>query len=228
MKRRSTTELLDSDAGTALEVAGSLRDLRWFNRWFGGVSTVRSLLEDVVGGGSGQEFSILDVAAGEGYLAQRMVEEYRHQGVRLRFALLDRSSTHLPPNGTMPKIAGEALKLPFQPASFDFVLTSLFVHHLAPQDAVSFAQEALRVSRSAVLVHDLLRHPLHLMLAYAGAPLYRSRITRNDAPASVWQAYTVDEMRGFFQQAGAADVEIRTHYLYRMGVIARKTKPRDL
>lgn len=226
MRRRPTTELLDSDAGTPFEVVGSLCDLRWFNRWFGGVSTVRHLLQAVIGSSSGEELSVLDVACGEGYLARRMQQEFRQRGVRLEFALLDRSTAHLPPNGAMPKIAGEALNLPFQPASFDFVLTSLFVHHLAPDEAVSFAQEALRVCRSAVLVHDLIRHPLHLMLAYAGAPFYRSRITRNDAPASVWQAYTAEEMRGFFQQAGAADVEIRTHYLYRMGVIARKTKPR--
>jgi hypothetical protein len=87
-----------------------------------------------------------------------------------------------------------------------------------------FAKEALRVCRSAVLVHDLIRNPLHLALAYAGLPLYRSRLTRNDAPASVWQAYTVDEMRTFFERAGAADVRVNTHYLYRMGVIAWKQK----
>lgn len=223
MRRQPTNELLDSDAGTRFEVAAALRDLRWFNRWFGGVPTVRNLLQAVTGGGYRPELSVLDVASGEGYLAERMRQEFLGKGVRLQFALLDRSTAHLPPNGTMPKIAGEALRLPFQHASFDFVLTSLFVHHLTPDDAVIFAQEALRVSRSAVLVHDLIRHPLHLGLAYAGVPFYRSRITRNDAPASVWQAYTADEMRGFFQQAGAADVEIRTQYLYRMGVIAWKT-----
>jgi hypothetical protein len=31
-------------------------------------------------------------------------------------------------------------------------------------------------------------------------------------------------MREFFQQAGAASVEIQRHYLYRMGAIAWKTK----
>jgi hypothetical protein len=68
----------------------------------------------------------------------------------------------------------------------------------------------------------LVRHPLHLALAYAGLPLYRSRITRNDAPASVWQAYTVAEMRNCFREAGAAEVSIRQQYLYRMGMIAQK------
>jgi ubiquinone/menaquinone biosynthesis C-methylase UbiE len=226
MKRRPSIELLDSDAGTPAEVAGSLRDLRWLNCWFGGVSTVRDLLQGAVCGSSGRELSVLDVASGEGYLARRLQDEFQQKGVRLQFALFDRSSAHLPPDGTMPKIAGEALHLPFKSASFDFLLTSLFVHHLAPDEAVGFARDALRVCRSAVLVHDLIRHPLHLVLAYAGVPLYRSRLTRHDAPASVWQAYTAEEMRGFFQQAGAADVEIRTHCLYRMGVIAWKKKPR--
>lgn len=226
MKRRPSTELLDSDAGTAVEVAGSLRDLRWLNRWFGGVATVRNLLNSAAHARSGRELSVLDVASGQGYVAERMREEFQRKGVRLQFALLDRSPAHLPSDGALPKIAGEALNLPFQPASFDFVLTSLFVHHLSPRDVVIFAQETLRVCRSAVLVHDLIRHPLHLMLAYAGLPFYRSRITRNDAPASVWQAYTAKEMRAFFLQAGAAEVDLSTHYLYRMGVIAWKTKRR--
>jgi hypothetical protein len=74
----------------------------------------------------------------------------------------------------------------------------------------------------AVLVNDLIRHPLHLALAYLGVPLYRSRLTRHDAPASVRQAYTIPEVKQFMIQGGATSVEIQKHYLYRMGVIAWK------
>src|SRR5881227_3290732 len=76
--------------------------------------------------------------------------------------------------------------------------------------------------RVAMLIHDLVRHPLHLAFAYAGLPLYRSRITRNDAPASVRQAYTVAEMRSFLEKAGAALVDINQQYFFRMGAIAWK------
>jgi hypothetical protein len=62
-----------------------------------------------------------------------------------------------------------------------------------------------------------------LALAYAGFPLYQSRITRNDAPASVRQAYTVDEMRAMLRETGARSIEINTCFLYRMGVIVWKT-----
>ncbi len=115
------------------------------------------------------------------------------------------------------KIAGDALSVPFADSSFDLVSCSLFVHHLSPEVVVQFAREALRVCRVAVIANDLVRHPLHLALAYAGAPLYRSRITRNDAPASVTQSYTVEEMSALFRSTGV-QVETRKHFLFRMGV----------
>ncbi|HEX4605917.1 MAG TPA: hypothetical protein VH724_18090, partial [Candidatus Angelobacter sp.] len=69
----------------------------------------------------------------------------------------------------------------------------------------------------------LQRHPLHLALSYLGFPLYRSRITRHDAPASVRRAYTVQEIGDMLRQAtAAANIEIRTFYLFRIGVIVWK------
>jgi hypothetical protein len=78
------------------------------------------------------------------------------------------------------------------------------------------------VARHAFFVHDLVRHPLHLALAYAGFPLYRSRVTRHDAPASVKNAYTIEEMRSMLLSGGAERVEISTYFLFRMGAIAWK------
>ncbi len=72
------------------------------------------------------------------------------------------------------------------------------------------------------LINDLVRHPLHLSLVFAGMPLYHSRITRHDAPASVRQAYTPAEIETLLAQSSAARVEIHRHYLFRMGVIAWK------
>jgi len=126
------------------------------------------------------------------------------------------------PNAFSRAVVADALNLPFPDSAFDLISCSLFVHHLSPDHVTTFARESLRVCRHAVLVHDLVRSPLHLAFAYAGKPLYRSRLTRNDAPASVRQAYTIDEMKQFFRAAGVASVDAQTHYFYRMGVIAWK------
>jgi hypothetical protein len=102
------------------------------------------------------------------------------------------------------------------------VSCNLFTHHLSAGQTVHFVNEALRVCRIAVLVNDLVRHPLHLALVYAGLPLFRSRMTWHDAPASVRQAYTYNEMQNILEGTRAARVEIRKRFLFRMGVIAWK------
>jgi ubiquinone/menaquinone biosynthesis C-methylase UbiE len=220
MKRVVVPELLDSDAGTPEEVAGSLRDLRMFNRWFGGVRTMSQLLSLVASRTQLKELAWLDVAGGAGDLATLAQESLAKSGTILRPVVLDRAATHL--GNTHPAVCGDAMALPFRDGSFDVVGSSLFVHHLGAEEIVRFAKEALRVGRHAFLVHDLMRHPLHLALSYLGFPLYRSRITRHDAPASVRRAYTVDEIREILQQANVGKIEIKTFYLYRMGVIVWK------
>jgi ubiquinone/menaquinone biosynthesis C-methylase UbiE len=222
VKRRPNHELLDTDSGSPAEVAASMLDLRWFNRWFGGIETSREMIAAVARKTGKAQFSVLEVAAGDGFVPRTLVENFESSGIHLDVTLLDRAASHLPTNGAAPKIAGDALSLPFHNSTFDLVSSSLFVHHLSPDEAVQFAHEALRVCRTAVLVNDLVRSPLHLAIAYAGVPLYRSRITRNDAPASVRQAYTVEEMRDFLQQAGAGQIDIERHFLFRMGAIAWK------
>jgi ubiquinone/menaquinone biosynthesis C-methylase UbiE len=221
MKRVVVEELLDSDSGTPAEVAGSLKDLRMFNSLFGGVHTMASLLRRVAEKRGLKQISWVDVAGGEGYVATRTQRSLTRSGISSQPVILDRAPTHL--GNTHPAICGDALALPFRDNSFDAVGCSLFLHHLEPDEIVRFAREGLRVARHAFLVHDLQRHPLHLGLSYIGAPLYRSRITRHDAPASVGRAYTVEEVRKILSGvAPAENIEIKKFFLFRMGVIIWK------
>jgi Methyltransferase domain len=220
MKRRPTPELLDSDSGTAVEIAASLADLRRVNRWFGGIHTTRLMIENVVRSTGDSEFSLLEVAAGSGDVTRRVRDLMRQQGIELRVTMLDRSLSHLERSESI--VVADALALPFPNASFDLVSSGLFAHHLCPEELVRFVKQCLRVCRIAVLINDLIRSSIHLGLVYAGYPLYRSRLTRHDGPASVRQAYTLDEMRELVTRAGAERVEVRRHYLFRMGVVAWK------
>jgi len=221
MKRVVVEELLDSDAGTPQEVAGSLRDLRMFNNWFGGVHTMSSLLRRVAQKRGLKEISWVDVAGGEGYVATRTQQSLARSGISSHPVILDRAPTHL--SKTHPAVCGDALALPFRDNSFDAVGCSLFLHHLEPDDILRFVKEGLRVARHAFLVQDLQRHPLHLGLSYLGMPIYRSRITRHDAVASVQRAYTVEEVRTVLSRiAPAENIEIRKFFLFRMGVIVWK------
>ena len=198
MKRVATAELLDTDSGTPAEVGRlarrsaadqSLVRRRRHYRRHGRARGARNQAVVPVAAGSCGGIGIRPGNCAPAAAASR---------VDLQVTLLDRAPSHLS-NGHSA-VAGDALALPFRDASFDLVSCNLFAHHLSPQELVQFVDEALRVCRVAVLINDLVRHPLHLSLVYAGMPLYRSRLTRHDAPASVRQAYTPEEMQTLLAQ----------------------------
>jgi ubiquinone/menaquinone biosynthesis C-methylase UbiE len=227
VKRTIIPELLDSDSGTPEEIAAALSDLRRINHRFGGISTTESMVVRVSRQVGRESLSLLEIAAGAGDTPLAVQTRLRKRGIQLEVTLLDRAVSHLNhgrQNGTMA-VVGDALALPFAASSFDLVSSCLFAHHLPPPQLSQFVNEALRVCRHAVLINDLVRSPLHLALVYPGLALYRSRINRHDAPASVRQAYTPEEMKQLMRQTSAARVEIQRHYLFRMGVIAWKAGP---
>ena len=220
MKRVAIPELLDTDSGSPAEIAAALSDLNRINRWFGGISTTTSMIRRVAQKLGVLSLSMLEVAAGSGYVPERARQKLVHDGIELKVTLLDRAPSHLV-NGNRA-IAGDVLALPFRDASFDLVGSVIFLHHLSPEQVIQSVNEALRVSRTAVLINDVVRHPMHLALVYAGLPLFRSRLTHHDAPASVRQAYTTAEIRDLLKRTSAARVEIHRHYLFRMGVMVWK------
>ncbi len=232
MERVPTAELLDTDAGTPEEVSSSLRDLDNINRWFGGIHATHALVAEVARVAGCNHLSLLEVASGSGNTIFAVEKKLQNEGITLDLTLLDRSPSHLTygtQNGhgqTLNRhklVSGDALSLPFQDNSFDLVSCNLFVHHLNSESFVKFANDALRICRRAVIVNDLVRNWPHLGLVYAGLPLFRSRITWHDAPASVRQAYTRDEIRSLLNQTTAKHIEIRNFYLFRFGAIAWKT-----
>jgi SAM-dependent methyltransferase len=220
MQRKVIAELLDDDLGTPAEIDASLADLRRINRWFGGTRTSIALLRRVARAGGGRTMSVLEVGAGAGDVPLAAHRALAHEGIELDLTLLDRTVSHLPANGTA-SIVGDALHLPFRDDAFDVVSCSLLAHHFEPDALPLFAREALRVSRRAVLINDLIRSRMHLVLVYLGLPLFRSRMTWHDAPASARRAYTVDEMRELLLPLSTR-IEIGRHYLYRMGALLWK------
>ena len=221
MQRRIIAELLDGDLGTAAEITDALADLRHINAWFGGTRTTINLLHEVVRTIGCRHLSLLEIGAGTGNVPLAARKALAREGVTLDVTLLDRLASHLPTN-SVPSVAGDALRLPFNNDAFDVLSCSLFAHHFEPDTLRLFASEALRVSRRAVLINDLIRSRIHLALVYLGLPIFRSRITWHDAPVSVRQAYTVHEMQEMLSLLSVQRIEISRHYLYRMGVLLWK------
>jgi len=216
MKRIPQRELLDDDEGTPAEIAASLRDLQRINQWFGGVATSEYLFRNALRQSGLSNAEVLEVAAGDGYCVRATAETLRREGFNLQVTGLDRKASHMRDHVGMQAVVGDALNLPFPERSFDFVSSCLFLHHLSPVDAVRSINEALRVCRYGVLINDIDRKAIHLGLVYLGLPLFRSRITWNDGPASVRQAYTAAELADLIKKTLAIRFDVTNRYLYRI------------
>jgi ubiquinone/menaquinone biosynthesis C-methylase UbiE len=225
MQRVNTREILDFDECPAREVETSLGDMGRINRWFGGVATTRSMIEGVASATGQRHFSLLEVAAGFGDVPRRAGERLERRGIALDLTYLDRVRSHLR-DGERRAVVADAVALPFPDRAFDLVGCSLFAHHLEPPALARFIAEALRVSRRALLINDLIRHPVHLALVYAWFPVMRSYVSRVDGLASVRRAYLPEEIeeiiRSAYADGFAPRVEILRRFLFRMGVIVWK------
>ena len=224
MKRVVVPELLDEDLGTAKEVRDSLLDLRGFNQRLGGFSSVAEMLRIVAQQRDARALSFLDVAGGAGDVAEHAVSSLSQDGIVLQATVLDRAVSHMNGHGVrLARIAGDALSLPCASESFDVVGSNLFCHHLEADEMVAFLNDALRVARMAAIVSDLRRTVFHWIAAQSGRVIYRSRITRHDAPVSVRRAYTIDEMDSIAKRTKATRFDLRSYYFQRFGLILWKT-----
>jgi len=225
MRRVISSEMLDEDRGTLREVKESLDDLWRINRWLGGVSSNLQLFQAFFARTGTHPVRILDVGAGDSRLAGHLQAELRQLGLPAEFTVLDRRLGHLR-NGDRPaavsSVAADAMALPFAHDSFNVVMCNLFLHHFSGDPAIQLLRRLATTASEAVLVSDLERHWLPYRFIQRAPWFTRSPITRHDAPASVRQSYTRDELAGLATAAGFTDFEVRRLVPFRLGLMLWK------
>lgn len=224
MKRAVQSELLDSPDVDPREVTLSLADLGTINHLFGGIGTSETLFRRVLAARELRELSVLDVGSGNGDVPLTVARKLRPAGVSMAITFFDQHQNHLPHlSGDDPLLhtmTGDALHLPFVENWFDIVSCSLFLHHLEPDEARRFVEQALRVARHAVIINDLVRSPLHWSLLHLWRPFFRARTAYLDGLTSVRRSYTPEEVEEML--GGLGRMEVTRHYFYRMGIILWK------
>jgi len=222
MRRVTAAELLDDDLGTSDEISLSLDDLWRINRFLGGISSNLRMLTRVLARKGLRSPRILEIGAGDSRLAGRMHQKLLKRGIHAEYFVLDRRFAHLTngqpkDNGLQPLVA-DGFALPFAEGTFDVVMCNLFFHHFSGERAREFLRSLAHVARWAVLVNDLERHILPYLFIRIASPFARSRLTKHDAPASVRQAYTREELKDLAAGAGFRDFEVERILPFRLGL----------
>jgi 2-polyprenyl-3-methyl-5-hydroxy-6-metoxy-1,4-benzoquinol methylase len=196
-------ELLDE--ANVEDARENLIDLVRINRHFGGYRILRRIISEFVR--PGDRFSMLDIGAASGDMGAQLRLSYPKATV----IALDRKREHLA-QATDPKLVGDAFQLPFAAGSFDFVFSSLFLHHFSNEQAAELLGKFKTIARRAVLAIDLERGPIAYHFLPATRWLFRwHRLSLHDGPVSVQAAFKREELLAIARQAGLLKARISIH-----------------
>jgi SAM-dependent methyltransferase len=223
-------EVLDHPTPPA-DRAASLRDIERLNALPGGNSlTLRHVRRAVRRLPPDRPIRILDVGAGGGGFARRLVRWARRHGRGIYVLALDRDgdTTRMAVGATapFPEIAivrADACALPVRAGSVDLVVCALTLHHLDAETAPAALAEMAAAARLGFIVNDLWRSRLSLALVWLATRLSGCHwISRHDGPLSVRRSYTPVEIRALAAQAGLGPVVVRRYpWLGRLVAVRR-------
>ncbi len=201
------------------QAQANLRDIVRLNKGFGGHSTIRKALEKAVNGNA--RFSVLDVGAASGDTARLIGKLYPGASV----TSLDLNAVNLSA-APADKLIGDAFELPFGPESFDYVLSSLFLHHFPDDQVVRLLDEFYRAAKRALLICDLERSVIsYWFLPATKALLNWDRVTVDDGMKSVRASFRPDELLRLAREAGIKNAAIEVHRpAFRLSLVAKKQR----
>jgi len=159
-QRSDDLERLDTGDYTSAEYALWQSEMKLINRLLGDARALRLSLGPELKR-CGDHVSILDVGAGSGELLKTAKETIGDRSTFLVGAELndDAARSISKQSFRASAIQCDALKLPFADNSFDFAVSSLFLHHLNDEQAQLLVCEMSRVARKKFFTIDLHRHP---------------------------------------------------------------------
>jgi SAM-dependent methyltransferase len=228
-RRSDRTEWLDRSDRDPRELAAELRDLSRFDRAMFGYRPILAWLEQTMHAAPGERTpTVLDVGCGHGDLLRAIRKRARKRAVDVRLIGLDRSheTIRIAQSATAPADAidywtGDVFGF-VPPEPVDFVVSSLFAHHLTDKEIVSFLRWMESTARRGWLICDLQRHavPYHFIgLAGKLTPLDRAVI--HDGRISVARSLTRAEWLELIDRAGIGRTSVALRSFLFRHVIGR-------
>lgn len=226
--RVDVPELLDIGEGSLEDARASLRDLERISRYLGGAFAVTRHLYPRLR--QHRAAVIADIGTGSADLPAQIVRWAARKRIDVRVLALDFSARNLDiarstakTNSAIKLIQADANHLPFARAQVDYVISSLFLHHLPPEGVVALLRESYERARRGIIMGDLERGWMTLAGFKLVQPVFaRSYITRSDAAASVRRGYTTSELRDMARDAGLTNARIQRQFPFRMTLTADK------
>ncbi len=187
-------ELMDAPSADPATLRQSLNFIRRINRWLGYTrSTLHHLRRFSRSWKKASASGSLTWPPARPIFPRAILRWSRRAGFDVRIVAIDRHAVtvHLAAEGkhdpALTVLQADVFHLPFAPASFDYVITAMFLHHLDEDKIVTVLQTMDRLARRGILVADLLRRR-RAYLWIKLFTLFSNPMVKHDAAVSVAQA----------------------------------------
>jgi 2-polyprenyl-3-methyl-5-hydroxy-6-metoxy-1,4-benzoquinol methylase len=218
--RQLEPELMDQPQTDRAAHKAALDGLRRVNRFCSSTGLLWKALRKLADGRR-EPLRVLDIGSGGGDVIVRLARHARRAGVSMTFHGCDMSDSAVSIATEAAERAGSEGVFFFRhdvigqgiPAGYDVVMCSLFLHHFDNETARPLLTRMREAARVAVFVDDLLRTQLGYSLCWVGCRiLSRSPMVHYDGPQSVRAAFTMDEAKRLFEEAGYQGAIFRRHW----------------
>ena len=219
LARTRVDELMDDPGLDYTSHVKALKGLERLNAMSTSAEILWKQIKPFARSADSKKLSVLDIATGGGDIPIALYRLAKKDKIRLDITAGDVSDTAIDYTTAQAKtyniplkvIRLDALNEPL-PGGFDVVITSLFTHHLEPDQVVSLMQKMRESTRGIVLINDLVRSEMSLAAVWLATRIFStSPIVQFDGPASVRGSYTPSEMHKMAEEAGLNDSEIKMH-----------------
>jgi Methyltransferase domain len=227
--RLEQPELLDLGRGSPADVAANLTEMWRANRYLGGLRALTlHLYPRLVKCTS--TVTVLDLGTGSAEIPVAIWHWAQSRGLSVHIVGVDWAARNLAVararTSGVPAISllqADAACLPVPPASVDFVISSLFLHHVAREDLVRLLGNAFAIARRGIIMSDLARGWMPLLAFKLTRPIIaRNFLTGHDGALSIRRAYTPTELLELADAAKLPKPRVYEHLPWRMTLVADK------
>lgn len=223
-QRSDAAELMDTDCTDDADYAACLADLARVNTvTLARRPTLAFLDRAMRGRGPGEALSVFDVAHGHGDMMRTIARWAARRGRPVRLGGVDlnpaaAAAAHAASPGLALDLAQGDVLAHVPAGQWDYVVCSLFTHHLTDGQVVAFLRWMEATAERGWFVNDLHRHVVPYLgfrvLAWA---MRWHRFVRHDGPVSIARAFRRADWQRLLAEAGVPG-EVRWRFPFRLCV----------